>query len=538
MYKEPTTLGTHDEIRLGISFEEKLFHSFYGLKQCWWQLQDFIDINHPELKQQFSAELQFLFPEASSFNEHADPLEALAAGSSERRLSKESEQIFRLVWGISKLIQLVSYSKPLQISFYNAAEADRVSLQFISYLSYMKGNIKLRVHVGEVPTSWDEECRLLRCELLQLWKKSLHDTEEIEERMKAVINNRSLSLDEKTALSWFQNIESINTCDIEETIQRYVMGGNYEAGLALIQKGIHTDRNKERLATFWMKKGLVYAFCGNYSKAIVCYKHLFSLSTSPQKRTATCMYLALLSSKRLDQEEEAQSWIKKGMEEAEMLEGKEADIEKGWLFNVRALSAFREKNYREALQYSQAALKRIMNHQAGDALHLKINVISNLSVLFEKMGLSEKALTTWQKFDQFITRNTTAAFSKTYYFRLGALRVASGQQKEGIAYITRAYEIAKGIDDVFHAAFIAQELAIYAYNDNDYAQAVHWLEHSASMAVEFGDENLASLQKRRIKILQQNDSIMIKQKLDLGLPITKIGRPFYPIHIPNPLIQQ
>ncbi|WP_366344557.1 tetratricopeptide repeat protein [Paenibacillus amylolyticus] len=537
MHKEPSALVTHDEIRLGISFEDKLFHSFYGLKECWWQLQDVIERHYPELKQQFSAELQFLFPE-TSLNKHTEPLEALAAGSSERRLSKESEQIFRLVWGISKLIQLVSYHRPLQIRFYNVAEADRVSLQFISYLSSQKGNIDLQVHVGEVPTSWDEECKLLRDELLQMWKKNLHETEENEERKKPVNKNRSLSFDEKTALSWFQNRESMYAYDMEEIIQRFVMGGNYEAALTLIQGGIHTVCDKERLATLWMKKGLVYAFCGNYSKAIVCYKHLFSLSTSPQKRTATCMYLALLSSKRLDQEDEAQSWIEKGLQEAVLLEGKEADIEKGWLYNVRALSAFREKNYREALQYSQAALKRIMNHQAGDALHLKINVISNLSVLFEKMGLSEKALTTWQKFEQFITHGTTAAFSKTYYFRLGALQVASGQQKEGIAYITRAYEIAKRIDDVFHAAFIAQELAIYSYNDDDFAQTVHWLEHSASMALEFGDEAFASLQVRRIKLVQQNESLIIKQELDLGSPLTKIGRPFYPIHIPNPLIQQ
>nr|WP_154985479.1 hypothetical protein [Paenibacillus xylanexedens] len=537
MYKDPSTLVTHKEIRVSISFEEKLFHSFYGLKECWWQLRDVVENHHPELKRRFSAELQFLFPE-ESFNERIDLLEALAAGSSERRLSKESEQIFRVVWGISKLIQFVSYHSPLQIRFYNLAEADRVSLQFISYLSSLKGNMRLRIHVGEVPASWDEECKLLRFEILQLWKKSLYKIDEIEAPFEQVTQSRSLSFDEKVSLSWFQHRESSDTYDIEETIQRLVMDGNYEAGLALIQEGLQQISDKERLATFWMKKGLVYAFIGNYNRAIACYKHLFSLSMNAQKRTATCMYLALLSSKRLDQEDEAQSWINKGMQEAEQLAGKEADIEKGWLFNVRALSAFREKNYREALEYSQSALKRIKNHQAGDALHLKINVISNLSVLFEKMGLSDKALATWQKFDQFITRGTTAAFSKTYYFRLGALLVVSGQQKEGIAHIMQAYEIAKGIDDVFHAAFIAQELAIYAYNDNNFDQAVHWLEQSASMAIEFGDEEIASLQRRRVEILQQHDSMMIKPQLDLGLPITKIGRPFYPIHIPNPLIQQ
>ncbi|MCP1133749.1 hypothetical protein NKT34_10650 [Paenibacillus polysaccharolyticus] len=138
MYKDPSTFVTHKEIRVSISFEEKLFHSFYGLKECWWQLRDVVENHHPELKRRFSAELQFLFPE-ESFNERIDPLEALAAGSSERRLSKESEQIFRVVWGISKLIQFVSYHSPLQIRFYYLAEADRVSLQFISYLSSLKG---------------------------------------------------------------------------------------------------------------------------------------------------------------------------------------------------------------------------------------------------------------------------------------------------------------------------------------------------------------------------------------------------------------
>ncbi|KAA8745545.1 hypothetical protein [Paenibacillus sp. UASWS1643] len=89
MHKEPSALVTHDEIRLGISFEDKLFHSFYGLKECWWQLQDAIERHYPELKQQFSAELQFLFPE-TSLNKHTEPLEALAAGSSERRLSPKN----------------------------------------------------------------------------------------------------------------------------------------------------------------------------------------------------------------------------------------------------------------------------------------------------------------------------------------------------------------------------------------------------------------------------------------------------------------
>ncbi|MED4080819.1 hypothetical protein P4637_14740 [Halalkalibacterium halodurans] len=523
-----------EEIKLNISFEGKLFHNFYALKECWWQLRELINRDVPELKAQFSSELLFLFPEDPTLIE-GKPLAEITAGSSERRLSRESEQIFRIVWGIARLLYHLAKTRRLNITFYQLAEADRVSLQFIRYLSsILQEKSLIKLYIGEIPTTWQDESRAMRKKIIEEWKKGLVFNDRIERSLAVRPMDRPMTAEEQVALSWITEPDAVTHTKVEEIVQHFIMWGNYEAGMTLVEHGLNQTNDKENLSFFWMKKGLTNAFCGNFSEAMDCYEMTLTFTNLAQRKSAVCMYLALLASKRLGQEQQAQAWIEKGFKEANFLEGKEADIEKGWLCNVRALSAFRENDYPTALHYSQEAFKHIKAYQGGDALHLKVNVLSNLSVLFEEMTYVDKALATWRKFESFVTQGATEAFTKVYFFRLGALQIKSGDRALGLSNIDRAYLIAKKIDDAFHACFIAQELALYACQDHQWEKAIYWLNESAFMARLFGDNHLATRLEEKRQLIKQGGKIC-DDGTSLEEPLTKIGRPFYPIHIPNPL---
>lgn len=525
-----------DVLRVEISFKGKLFHNFYALKECWFQLQNIVDRHYPELKLLFATELGFLFDEDSTFSQKKH-LEEVAVGSSERRLSKESEQVFRLIWGMVKLIHLLSIKvkKPICLRFDQIVEADRMSLQFISYLSSMVSNkICILIHMGDIPSNWGDKTINLRKKLLDelisgLTYSTVTEIPPLKKKLDRLTTN-----EEQVAHQVLCGKEFSNS-SIEKIIQHFIMWGNYEAGMHLIEYQIDKDFKNAQNAFYWMKKGLIYAFCNNFKQSMECYEHVFSISSDIQMRTAACMYLALLSSKRLGVEDQAQKWIEKGFSEGVELVGIDSDIEIGWLCNVRALSAFREKNYKTALYYTQKAFNLVKARQGGDALHLKINVLSNMSVLYEKTNNIKKALSVWTKFDQFVNQGASEAFIKIYRFRLGALQILNDECEEGLQNIKLAYSISREINDVFHASFIAQELAIYACHYERWKEAIHWFRESALLARDFGENAFAAIQEERIRIIEDISSDQRLAILNLSTPVTKIGRPFYPIHIPNPL---
>jgi tetratricopeptide (TPR) repeat protein len=522
--------NTKQDLILKISFEHNLFHSFHALKQVYLQIHPLMLKEAPDLIEKFSVELQYLFPQEIQAER---TLEEIAAGSSERRLSRESEQLFRVIWGMVSLVNEFAerINQPLHIMFHQISEADRVSLQYIKYLSQTQSSdLHLWVHIGDIPQSWGEETRMIRTNLINSLTEFLALSEtKIEDSMYDWIAfDESLIGDADVAINFYQNGSFSSWESCREILHNYIMLGNYEAGMCLAEKGLTLEGTAEQISFYWKSKGLAYAFHGDFAKAVSCYEKILLHSQDTAMRTSTYMFLALLSSKRLSAEKQAQLLLEEGFHLAEDLHGVQKDLEEGWLYNVKALSSFREKNFQEAYTSSNKALKRVKPHQGSDALHLKINIISNISVLFESMKLAEKSLSTWEIFDQFMEKGSNAAFAKVYLFRLGALQVKCGMREEGVKHIEEAYQEALDINDVFHICFITNELAYYAWEIGNKDEAVHWLTTSYQAATSFWDTSLADKRQKQIDSIRTGyppDELINEKRL------TKIGHPFYPIHL-------
>jgi len=152
--------------------------------------------------------------------------------------------------------------------------------------------------------------------------------------------------------------------------------------------------------------------------------------------------------------------------------------ERAWIYNVMALSYATEKNFRAARSCCQQVLANLKTAaHTPDATHLKINVISNITMLDEFERNIEGALAHWSFFDGLLAK-AGPIFNKHFLFRKGGLLARAGRWDEAMETLLRCHAQAEGTGDVFYGDVIAQGIAGIAYRRGDFAVAAEWYRKS------------------------------------------------------------
>jgi tetratricopeptide (TPR) repeat protein len=476
----------------------------------------------PARVQAYGAEIRTLLPQDGA-GQGTLSLADIALPASERRLSRESERSFRLVSSLAALLGSVARpGSEWQLLVPDLMRADRLTLHLVHQLRrFAHPGVNLAAGLAQaeldalaaLPAGGDLG------EAAQVRRRFLHDLLSLGRH--AVRHRPARSAPGQAAQLDRRAFTEPGMADLIEW-------GEYEQALQALEGEDEEDfaRCKAR--------GLVHAYLGQFALANDCYVRAAAVAGTAVERAQAQLYQALLASKRKGQHARAQLLIAAGRDCLEGVQGDEALVEQGWLSNVDALTRFSSGHYVEAMSLCKDAYAMLRRCRGSDALHLKINLVSNLSVVCESMGRPLEALAVWQNFEQFLRGGAAPLFAKIYHYRVAGLQWRAGQPAEAEAAYRRSYDEAAQVYDRFHLSYIAFDLAVLAAQRGDGAAAQGWLDSSAEHASAVADhDRVAALLAARAGL--GTHTAEAREPLPPALrvlPGSKLGRPFHLMHIP------
>jgi tetratricopeptide (TPR) repeat protein len=465
-----------------------------------------------------------LFPK--SFPDAPD-LSLLALSPSERRLHRESEQTFWVLNFGARLIldALATTGRPLVLR--HTGQTDLVSLRAVMRASEWSraSNESGRIVLGEwtcanrrSSTRFEPTREVYAQSVVTRMRATFHPGEsgngfmpfgpatDDEERYLSCVVDASRPLDERVASAVLAIKATFFTTNYEGAMLAA------ETGLALLkQGGVNADRvvesfrksdtldnpaieiaahnlttPEELRAVFLRSMGVIRSFTGDHDGALATFALGLECNVSPVTQATLRMYRALTLIKKMGQAEAARGELDIALEGLKPLSDQTAQLEAGWLRNVRALTYFSEKQFAPALEEEKKAIAAVGSLHDLSATHLKINLISNVSVLQESAKKYAEAIKTWHRFDN-ISAAWGEAFFKHHRYRSAGLSLASGERGVAEKLYLEAYGNAVTLRDAFHRQVISCELGRFYLEAGRRDDAVHWYDLAVNSASVIGD---------------------------------------------------
>lgn len=236
--------------------------------------------------------------------------------------------------------------------------------------------------------------------------------------------------------------------------------------------------------------GIQAGFRGDQDSALAFFRAMRedAPGLSPEIRAQSHLYSALTLSKRKQRLAEAVAEVEQGFAAVEERpdEAESVRRERGWLHNLRGLTLFAERRLGAAFEHEKQALACMAGLTDASSAHLRINLYSNISVLQEKAGKHSSALQTWEKFKQ-ATGASNAGFAKHHAYRSAGLRLLVGDRDAALADLGTTLVNAHGLDDLFHETEVRLELGTLHASAGDREAAGEQYERAEATAVQLGD---------------------------------------------------
>ncbi|RCV53980.1 hypothetical protein [Marinitenerispora sediminis] len=209
---------------------------------------------------------------------------------------------------------------------------------------------------------------------------------------------------------------------------------------------------------------------------------------SPETRAQSHLYTALVHSKRLNRLGDAVAELEQGFAAVRERPDEPESVrrERGWLHNLRALTLFRQKRFRPAFEEEKLALGCIAGLDDPSSVHLRINLLSNLSVLQERAGRFEQALATWNRF-RTASGADNDSFLKHHSYRAAGLRLALADLDGALPDLAESLDGARRHADDFHEHEIRVETAALLARHGRAEAAAEHAEAARSAAGRLGD---------------------------------------------------
>ena len=468
-------------------------------------------------------------------------LSDLALTPSERRLHRESEQMFWVLNVAAKAIveTLRACGRPLVL--HGAGECDRVSLRAVmraaewSRLEGLDGTLLLtgwnvrRPH-GAVGFEarrrayLDALCDRMRAPRASgpgpVSSRAVEPAVDLEGRYLQLAVDGTQAREVRVAAA----ILAIRGCFFTTNYEGALLAA--EQGLALLEAGpdatlparvakawdtldtgfttpaIEIDQGSlgdvEQLrALFFRCMGVVHVFTGSHDAAMEAFARGLECRVPPELVARLHMFRALTLTKRFGQLPNARAEVEAGVAALARCTSPDRALQEGWLRNVCALTWFQERKLDKALVEEKLAMRCVGDLHDASATHLKINLISNASYLQETARQYGDSIATWRRFEG-ISAKWGANFAKHHRYRLAGLELAAGQRDAAVAHFTEAYANADELGDSFHRQVIAAELGRLFLDEQQHATAVEWFARAEEHARAVGDplktaESLAGL---------------------------------------------
>ncbi|RXT29798.1 hypothetical protein B5P46_01620 [Rhizobium leguminosarum] len=468
-------------------------------------------------------------PELAALAGDDGPLSRIALPASERRLSRESEFNFRILEASVRflrtcLAQLPSASgRKLLVVAPAIDRLDRLTLLALDQLRRSEGR-SVTIVIGLSNEAY----------------RTLADDDEPERHLLGVEKERRRFLRDfirttdpevvKGPSEWDAPQAAIlaefpNLPDEPGAILRAIQAGQLDVALASLTRPCSRLSRAERSRLL----GLTHAYLGNFALALDVYEQARVEAEDPISRARASVYVALLLNKRLSELDRAQAVIETAMGEISGLIDGNARLERAWLFNVHALVHFRRRENDAAFEKCREGLAEVKTVAGSDAMHLKVNLINNMSTLREVSGDPEGALLIWQRFQK-LSGAGDPLFRKVFLFRNAALLDACGRPADAYEAMLDCWRETETLSDVFHQAYVGYDLGVLAARLGQLQRAERWFERAGEAAVACRNSDAAARAKHAAALVADAPNGIATT--NLGLTGSKLGRPFHLIHIP------
>lgn len=523
--------------RLEIVIGSPLPVAFASLRALIQGLQEAAPSVVQGIADQYTSEWNELFPDTFL---GVEPLETLALSPSERRLHRESEQVFRVLHVGARVIVSVLDAIQAPLLLRLTGMCDLVSLRAIMYavewsrIKPVQGQILL--------AEWPRQSRSrLAGDRMQL------SAEHIRERMRAELccEDDTCEKEDGVFLRAQPSISAIPDQNVPEIryFQRFMdeqqsravriafaicairscfFSTNYEGALLACEEGLaqleaagdtlnidavqqsfqeqqsyHStaaiEINEADLAssialqTFFLRSiAVIYALMGDSVASRETLVEALKIAPTSTGRARLHLLRALLFTKRSAHTQDALDEIHLGLEALQGLTDQQARLEEGWLRNLLALAYVQQRLFDKATAEEKRALQCLKGLTSPSATHLKINLISNLSVLQEMLKRYDAALQVWGNFAR-ISDRWDANFVKHYRYREGTLYLKAGRRDEALSRYAEAYQYATQLHDSFHQQVIAADLGVLYLEASCNTQAATWFARANEAAQALGD---------------------------------------------------
>ncbi|WP_395843342.1 hypothetical protein [Archangium violaceum] len=501
--------------------------AFGGLRKILRACEDAAPETVRALARQRPAEWNRLFPGSM---EGAPDLTDLALTPSERRLHRESEQMFWVLNLAARAIMETLRESGRSLVIHNAGECDLVSLRAVMRaaewcrLEQLEGRILLAGWTTRRPYSaaiFEERRRAFLSSLCERMRiappegsvgprsgRELEPAVDLEGRYLGTVVEDAAPLEYRIAAA----VLAIRSCFFTTNYEGALFAA--ERGLALLDAAgdalsparvaegwdaldtgfttpaIEIDRSslgdaEELRLLFERGIGVVHVFTGQHDEALAAFGRGLERRAPPERLAHLHMFRALTLTKRLAQLPDARAEVEAGLA---LLQGRETPLRflhEAWLRNVYALTYFLEKNLPQALVQEKHAMRCVGDLHDASATHLKINLISNASYLQETARNYADSIAIWRRFEK-LSSSWGANFAKHHRYRLAALQMAHGEREAAVASYTEAFECAGALGDPLHQQVIAADLGLHLL-DSQPAIAAQWFSRAEEQARTLGD---------------------------------------------------
>jgi tetratricopeptide (TPR) repeat protein len=236
--------------------------------------------------------------------------------------------------------------------------------------------------------------------------------------------------------------------------------------------------------------GVIQVFTGDAHGGVATFGRALDCAISPELASDVRLYRALATTKMLGDLRTARAEIELGLAAVRGRPTAQAKTCEAWLHNLMALTHFQEKHLDEAEREEELSLSCIDNAAGPSAAHLKTNLVSNFSVVFEARGDFVTATKVWKSFAGLNAKLKSDAADKVYLNRLGALQREAGDLDAAATTYRAAFEKAEATGDRFHGEIIASAIArLYLDRaaEGDGERAAGWYRTAAARARYCGD---------------------------------------------------
>jgi len=458
----------------------------------------------------------------------APPMSLLSSTCSERRLHAECEQVFRILNMLAEAVVAAAARAPLTLVIRGAGYLDLPSLRGVVRIAERASGAGAPLTVAladmaAVPSGLSAHATAIRARMMSAFVKRLAASvtpglptalpspsamPACVERDRLVASSLGATpeLRLSAALLAMRSAFFSTSYDVGVTAAERVLAlldeepdldldavraglagaatGDDPASIGIGPDDVASPEDVRSLALRYL--GMTDVFVLNYSDAERWFAQAIAAGDTAPARARARLLRALLRIKRVGKVEEGFQDVADGLADLAGDESEAAQVEAAWLHNVRALGYVQLRDAGAAMADEQSAIRLVGRLSSVDATHLKVNLVSNVSVLREYGRKVDAAVDVWRRFSA-RSDDWGDSFFVHHAYREGGLLVKAGKVAEGRELLASSYERAARTHDDFYRMLISLEVGVMLLDDGDMPAAQEWLARAVAHADRVGD---------------------------------------------------